>query len=376
MKRLESSDFCGFFLSGFLLSLLGAVLPGWGFHLTDDHATAGWLFFAAGFGLLAAHLIRPSLISATAACGLAAFALLCFGLFPAPVRFGIQFAAWLIIGFASGLLNLALMEAIGQEYRASPSSAIARAAIYFLLGCTASALLVSLGFRFGFVSQGPAALVLLPASFGVVYWRRPLGRHTAPSHPEPFVTAFSGPGLLVVVVLLFLQGGSAGVMAGWLPIFLSHRIGLGPEDALWFLTLYWFALIAGLLGAWYLLTSFSRGRVLLISSSAILASCFLLSSTDNTLGAAVAIVLMALSFSGLSCLLAQNLSRRLPNYHPGVLNRIFTITLSGAFFSAWIAGLLASAWGLTAILILPAIDTAAATGLLLVLWLESKVTGR
>lgn len=376
MSRPKSQAFSGFFLSGFLLSLLGAALPGWGFHLTDDHATAGWLFFAAGAGLLAAHLIRRSTISASAACGLAALALLCIGFFPAPVRFVIQFAAWLIVGFASGILNLALMEALGQEYRASPSSAIARAAIYFLLGCTASALLVSLGFRFGFVFQGPAVLSLLPASFGIGYFRKPLENRTAPGRSEPFLTAFSRPGLLVVVVLLFLQAGSAGVVAGWLPIFLSHRIGLGPEDALWFLTLYWFALIAGLLGAWYLLTSFSWGRILLISSSAVLASCLLLSSTDNTLGAAVAIILIALSFSGLSCLLAQNLSRRLPDYHPRILNRIFTITLSGGFFSAWIAGLLAAAWGLTAILILPAFYTAAATGLLLVLWLESKVTGR
>ncbi len=367
----------GFFLSGLLLALLGAALPGGGFYLTEEHAAAGWLFCAVGAGLMLASLIpfRPSAL-AVAGCVLAALSLVSFGLMPAPIGFVSQAAAWLTVGFGAGLVNRALIESMGEPYRASSASAIAKSALSFLVGCLASALLVAAGFHFGFVSQTPAALALLPAAFGVYYWRRPLSPeiHAAPA-TSPF-REFSRFSLLTITAALLLQCGSEWLVGGWVPVFLSHRIGLGPEDALWLLTAYWLALIAGLFGAWYLSARVSRGRILLLSIAAVLAACFLLGSTNNAPGAAVSVVLLTLGFSGLSCLLTQSLSARLPAYRPIALNRLLTVTLAGGLFSAWLAGLLASWAGLTAILILPAVNSLLVAALLLVLWLESKVTGR
>jgi len=369
--------YSGFLLSGFLLSLLGAALPGWGFHLTEDHATAGWLFFAVAVGLLAASQLPRTWASPPAGCCLAVLSLLTFGFFPAPVRFAIQLAAWFTVGFASGLLNRRMIESLAVAYRANPPVAVAKVAITFIAGCFTAGVFTSAGFRFGFVSQTPAALALVPAAFALLYWRQPLPVvSTLESPASPYVSQFSRPGIMIVTLLLVVQSGSVWIAGGWLPIFLSHRIGLGPEDALAWLAVYWFVLVAGLLGGWYSLRLVRRSRMLVISSATVLVSCFLLSSTNNTLGAGAAVVVLALGFSGLSVLLAQNLRPRLPGYNPVTLNRLLMLMLAGGLFSAWLAGMLASVWGLTAILILPVMNTLSATALLLVLWLESKVTGR
>ena len=41
-----------FFVSGMLMSFLGAVLPAWGYHLRDNHIEVGWYFLALGAGLV------------------------------------------------------------------------------------------------------------------------------------------------------------------------------------------------------------------------------------------------------------------------------------------------------------------------------------
>ncbi len=375
MRRNPFPVWGGFFLSGLLLALLGAALPGRGFYLTEEHAAGGWLFGAAGAGLLLSNWVRFGKNAlATGGCLLAAAALLSFEAVPALVNFAWQAVAWFLVGFSAGLVNRALIGGLGDAYRASPASAIAKSGLSFLLGCFASAFLMALGFQFGFVSQTPAALAVLPAGFAVYYWRQPLP--VSPPLPAPLFQEFSRFSLLTITAALLLQCGSEWLVGGWVPVFLSHRIGLGPEDALWLLTAYWFALIGGLFGGWYVTARVRRGRVLLLSAALVLAACFLLGSTNNMPGATVSVLVLTLGFSGLSCLLTQSLSARLPGYHAVALNRLLSVTLAGGLFSAWLAGLLAAWGGLTAILILPAVNSLLVAALLLVLWLESKVTGR
>jgi len=377
MKSTRLPIWSGFFLSGLLLALPGAALPGSGFYLTEEHATAGWLFCAVGVGLILASFLpfQPRVLALTG-CSLAALPLLSFGVAPAPIGFVWQAGAWLTVGFGSGLVNRALIESMGEPYRASPASAIAKSALSFLVGCLASALLVALGFHFGFVSQTLAALALLPIAFGVYYWHTSLSPALPVEPPAPPFSEFSRFSLFTITAALLLQCGSEWLVGGWVPVFLSHRIGLGPEDALWLLTAYWLALIGGLFGGWYFTARLPRGRILMVGVASVLAACFLLASTNNAPGASVGVVLLTLGFSGFSCLLTQSLSARLPAYHPLALNRLLTATLVGGLFSAWLAGLLASWGGLTTILILPAVNSLLVAALLLVLWLESKVTGR
>lgn len=385
MTTRDPSLLSGFALSGFLLALLGAVLPGWNYHVTDQHASAGWLFFATSIGVILAGELRRHFLPNVSAnrirlagCAVAATALVTLELLPPPVRFAAQFTGWLAIGFAAGLLNVSLFESIRHSYRADPASTIARAGVYFGAGCLSSAVLVAGALRWGLMSQVLAPLALAPALFGIFYLRArdPSPSGDAEPHVREALREFSKPSALIFATLLLFQSGSEWTVAGWLPLFLTHRLGLSPETALWMLALYWLALLVGRVGNFYLLAHARHSRVLFSSAAAALLGCLLLVSTDNALGAIVSILLLGGGFAAVYPLLAEKMGHRFPHYHPGVFNSIFSVALAGGMLFPWLAGLLAESISLTAIMAIPAISVFLVVALLLVLWLESKVTGR
>jgi len=377
----------GFFLSGFLLGFLGAALPGWGYHVAYHYSQAGWLFLAVSVGVLSAgelyNRVFPSAPARSVrftACFLAAVPLLLFGFLHPPVRFEGQLVLWLALGFSAGLLNASLFESVAEPYRSNPAGTIATAGMYFVSGCFTAAVAVAVAFRFGFVSQTPPALALVPALFGLSYLRSkiPLAPlSVAPSlAPRHALREFSKPGALLFTLLLLFQSGSEWTVAGWLPVFLTHRLGISPETAIWMLALYWIIILAGRAASGFFLVQIPHSRFLFASASSALLGCFLLVSTDNSLGAIFAIAFLGCGFSGIYPFLAQKVGSRFPDYHPAMFNHIFSIVLSGGLLSPWLAGLLADPWGLTVVVALPAAATVLVLSLLLVVWLESKVTGR
>jgi len=384
MTAHRASVLPGFFLSGFLFALLGAMLPGWNYHVTEQHSLAGWLFLAVSGGILAAQQIRRLLAGFSprplrlCACLTAAAALIFLDILPPPVRFAAQCSGFFALGFAGGLLNISLFESIHQDYREEPASTLTRAGIYFGAGCLASAVTVGAVFRWGFVSQLLLALAAVPVLFGFLYFRQKsvVSHLDADLSVGEVLRAFSRPGALVFALLLLFQSGSEWTIAGWLPLFLTHRMGISPENALWMLALYWLALLTGRIVNFYLLAHVRHGRILFASAAAALLGCLLLVSTDNSLGALVSILLLGGGFAAVYPLLAEKMGSRFPTYHPGVFNSIFSFALAGGMLFPWAAGLLAASISLTAIMVIPAAGISLVVVLLLVLWLESKVTGR
>lgn len=385
MKAQDTSALPGFALSGFLLALLGASLPAWNYHVTEHHALAGWLFLALSLGVTSAGELRRRVLPSIAinllrvgGCSLATVSLLVLAFLPSPVGFAEQFLGWAVIGLAVGLINIALFESIRRSYSADPASTVTRAGIYFGAGCLASALSVAAAIRWGFVSQILSPLALIPVLFGIFYLRKRAVTPPAAGQPDfrETLREFSKPGALIFAALLLFQSGSEWTVAGWLPLFLTHRLGVSPETALWMLSLYWLALLLGRLASIYLLAHARHGRVLFSSAAAALLGCVLLVSTDNILGATTAILLLGGGFASVYPLLAEKMGHRFPYYHPGVFNSIFSLALAGGLLFPWLAGLLAESVSLTWIMAIPAVGVFLVAALLLVLWLESKVTGR
>ncbi len=56
----------GFFVSGMIVSFLGAVLPAWGHHLDSNFLTVGYYFLFLNLGLFAGARIAYSLLPARA----------------------------------------------------------------------------------------------------------------------------------------------------------------------------------------------------------------------------------------------------------------------------------------------------------------------
>ena len=351
-------------LSGFLLALLSAVLSGWDYHLTEQHANAGWLFFAVAAGAAASggvstrHSVTPFI--GILGSALATIALIILSFLAPPVPFGVQAAGWFAIGFAAGLIN---PERVGI---------LAFQGVYFTAGCLTSAVVLAAVMHLGYVLHLLAMLAIIPASFGLLALipEKPIAQDREP------VREFSTAGALIFGALLLLQSGSEWTVAGWLPLFLTHRLGISPERALWMLALYWTCLLLGRAAQLFLLAHVRHTRILFSSAAAALLGCVLLVSTDNVPGAIASIVLLGAGFAAVYPLLAEKMGSRYPQSGSQVTSRIFYLALSGGLFFPWFAGLLAQSVSLTAIVAIPAVGIISVSALLLVLWLESKVTGR
>jgi FHS family glucose/mannose:H+ symporter-like MFS transporter len=187
---------------------------------------------------------------------------------------------------------------------------------------------------------------------------------------------FLSPGAVMFALLLFFQSGNEWSLAGWLPLFLIRHIGMSPEGAIWTLAIYWLALLIGRLVSVYLLTRIKHSRLLLSSSSSALFGCVLLMFTSNRLGATVGVLFCGAGFAVIYPLVVERIGRRFPYYHPGVFNSIFAVAIAGGMVAPWTIGMLADAYGPWVVMGLPVLGTFTVVILVLLIWLESKVTGR
>lgn len=375
----------GFLLSGFLFALLGALLPALGYHLADRNSDPGIYFLCLGVGFIGAGQIVRTFIPAQQltrslliACTIASLALAGLSFVTPPAATAWRVFGWTAIGSSAGVLNLALFEAIRPAYQKDPASTLTTGGIYFGLGCLSSALLVAGTFYLYSVENILLLSAAIPAAFALLYWRRPLiiSAHTPEPPMRDIMRDFFSPAAVMFALLLFFQSGNEWAIAGWLPIFLIRRLGMSPETAVWMLAIYWLALLVGRITTVFLLPAIRHSRLLFGSAGAALAGCLLLVFTVNQLGAVTGILLVGGGFAAIYPLVSERIGHRFPYYHPGVFHSIFSLALAGGMLAPWMIGFLSDWAGLWVVMGLPALGTLMVVILLLLIWLESKVTGR
>src|ERR1035437_4510301 len=152
------SALAGFLVSGFLLALLGAILPAWGYqHDLPDFIAVGNYFLSLAIGIVAAaRFARPIMLRRglsfllVFACGLSCIALLYLALVSPPLSDWWRVAGFLVLGAGAGLLNLALFHAISPSYQSDAAGTVNKAGIMYGLGCLTATLLVvgAIGFDY------------------------------------------------------------------------------------------------------------------------------------------------------------------------------------------------------------------------------------
>lgn len=204
------SAISGFFLSGLLFAFLGAILPTWGYHLTEDYLSIGNYFLSVNLGIFASLLLEAFLrprrgvsFRLAAACGIACGALLLLAAAP-PMPLGIWWRLGGVfgVGCGAGLLNSAILYAISPFYRHNPAGTINLGGSFFGMGSVLIAILVAGTF---YVYTVPSILVFIatiPGFFTIVFAKtkfaggvRPSslhsGRQCATSKaPRPFYLRF------------------------------------------------------------------------------------------------------------------------------------------------------------------------------------------
>lgn len=376
----------GFFLSGFLLALLGAILPAWGYHRDPpDFAAVGNYFFSLAAGIVVAGAMARRVMARQSvrfllvfSCVLSSLSLAYLALVSPPASEWWRVAGLLSLGIGAGLLNIALFHALSTGFQADAASSVNRGGIWYGIGCLAATLLVAGTFYAYTVPSILLFMAVAPAMFGGLYLK---GSYDAPAggnHPtlQQALRDFRSPGAVMFALLLFFQFGNEWSLAGWLPIFLIRRVGLSPSTALIVLALYWLSLLAGRLVAVAVLPRVRHGRLLMGSGMAALFGCFLLFSTNNAFGAATGAVFVGTGYASIYPLVAEAIGRRFPYYHPGFFNGIFSFALMGGLLAPATLGYAAISFGVGVVVGIPLIGTLLVTILLLLIWLESRVTGR
>jgi FHS family glucose/mannose:H+ symporter-like MFS transporter len=383
----ESSEpLAGFFLSGFLLALLGAILPAWGYHRDPlDFTAVGNYFLSLAVGLVAAGAIARRIMVRLGvafvlvfSCVLSCMCLVYLALVSPPSSPWWRVAGLLGLGTGAGLLDIALFYALSKSFQADSAGTISRGGIWYGLGCLAATLLVAGTF---YVYTVPSILIFMavvPALFGGLYLQR---SYAAPAPgPQPTFTQglqdFRSFGAVMLALLLFVQFGNEWSIAGWLPLFLIRRVGLSPKNALLILALYWLFLLAGRLVAVAILPRVRHGRLLFASGAAAMFGCFLLFNTNNAFGAMTGAFFVGAGYASIYPLVAEAIGSRFPYYHPGFFNGIFSFALIGGLLAPATLGYAAASYGVGVVIGIPLFGTCLVMILLLLIWLESKVTGR
>lgn len=376
----------GFLLSGFLLALLGAILPAWGYHRDPpDFAVVGTYFLALGVGIALAStfarrvvLRRGVTFLLVFSCVLSCVSLVYLALVSPPAPPWWRVAGLVALGTGAGLLNLGLFSAISPIYQSDAAGTVNLGGVWYGLGCLAATLLVAGTF---YVYTVPSILIFMavvPALFGGVYLQ------TSFAAPEPSAQRtlgealhdFRSLGAVLFALLLFVQFGNEWSIAGWLPLFLIRRVGLSPITALLILALYWTFLMAGRLASVAILPRVRHRRLLLGSGLAAVFGCFILFSTNNAFGAATGALFVGAGYASVYPLVAEAIGRRFPYYHPAFFNGIFSIALLGGLLAPATLGYAATAFGVGVVIGIPLVGTWIVMVLLILIWLESKMTGR
>lgn len=374
----------GFFLSGLLFSFLGAILPVWRYHWTQDFTTVGNYFLSMNAGILAstagaAYLHRKKSISVVLilGCSVACAAFLFLALTPAVPYPWWRMAGVFGVGCGAGLLNTAVFHAISPAYRHDPAATINLVGAFFGLGSVVIALLVAGTF---YVYTVPSILVfiaLIPGFFIGIYATSPLVSGARPQYSSwrQVLLDFRSPAAVLFTLLLFFQFGNEWSIAGWLALFLIQRLGVSPESSLVMLAVYWLALLVGRILVQPFLPRIGHGKLLLGSVLAALFGCTVLISTDNRFGAVTGILLVGAGFAPIYPLVVEKIGSRFPRYHPGFFNGLFSFALTGGLLAPWSLGYFADQWGIRVVMALPLLGTLMVFFLLLLIWAEAKLIG-
>jgi MFS transporter, FHS family, glucose/mannose:H+ symporter len=372
-----------FLVSGMLMSFLGAILPAWGYHLRPSFNEVGDYFLSLAFGLLlsvgAAHFLlrrRGLKFLLVTANALACSGFLFLALSSPPAPAGWRLCGVLVIGFSTGLLNAGVFHAISPIYQADRAATVNFAGLLFGSGSLITALLVAGTY---YVYNVPSILILfavIPGLYaGVCYkgrFAQAPGLETLPM--EQVLRDFRNPGAMLFSLLLFFQFGNEWSMAGWLPLFLIRRLGISPNNSLLLLALYWGSLLVGRIISQFILKRMNRALLLIGSIVSALLGMLVLASTNNMFGAVMGILFVGAGFASIYPLVVEKIAHRFPYYHPGFYNGLFSFAITGGFLAPWLLGYFAEAWGIQAVMILPLLGTFMVFLLLLLIWLEAKLS--
>ncbi len=378
----------GFLLLGVLVGLLGSLPIAWQYHIDTDPRLIGLHFLAlnAGYVIAAAvaqRVLRRVSIRAVAlvACGIGFVSLAALSFAIPPVLAVWRMLGLGFVGVAGGALGTAILYALEPFFSESPADLANLAGLLFGCGCLVSTLMIGITYFAGSVQIETGLLAIIPLIYFLVYAgnRFPPALAAVEAHAEEnrvrqTLRSLRSIAAVLFSLLLFFQFGNEWAIAGWLPLFLIHRLGANPDWAIFALAVYFLALLLGRLIARRFMTRVDHRRLLLGSTATAMTGYLLLSFTTSMAGAWIAAVVIGAGFAPIYPLVAEKLDDRF-RYHAGFYNGIFSIAITGAMSAPWLLGYVDSYFGIRYVMLLPALGSIVVLVLVLLITFEAHLMG-
>ena len=375
----------GLLISGLLVALPGAILPYWRHHIESRYLLIAVYFLLQTAGLLGARLWAPAVlrrwggaITMCAACWLAVGGLIVMGAFSRDAHWAWRVSGMFLTGSAAGLMNTAVFACTSGAYERRPAAAVNVGGMFYGIGCLICALAVAASYFSYTVPAMAILLLLLPAAGCLLYVRI-----TMPTPPADVKSDWTGalrefrsPTAILLALVLFFQFGNEGAIGGWLALFLTQKIGISPANSIFFLALYFAALLGGRIAAQVMLDSVGHARMLLGSVLMSMFGCLILAFTNNAFGAVTGVLLCGAAFSTVLPLVFERIGDRFPYFRPGFSYSIFSIAVTGGLLAPASIGLYAHWWGIEVVMLLPLVGSILVMLLVLLIFLDARLSAR
>ena len=313
------------------------------------------------------------------ACGVACVSLAALTWIAPPTGTGWRIAGLAVLGMSAGALTPALLHAMEPAFSASPAPTANIAALLFGCGCLVATLITGIAYAAESVRWATIAARRPPAvlSLSVSAQQPSAGKEPRGAAPEEDALREMLKDLRTIAtvlfsLLVFFQFGNEWALAGWLPLFLIHRLGISPVLALAGLGLYFLSLMIGRAIAQPLLANLHHWRMLVASIFLAITGYLCLSFAAGLGGATVAITVIGIAYGPIFPLIAEQLDDRF-SYHPAFYNGMIAIAVSGAMSAPWLLGYIDAYFGMQYVMFIPAFGSVAVLILALLLMLEARL---
>lgn len=373
----------GFLLFGILLGLPGSLLITWQYHIDAPLAMVGLHFLALNAGYVCSALTAQRLLSrwparrvAAVSAMLALMALLLLSCLCPPAAMDLRIAVLALLGVSCGGLLASLLYALAPEFSANPATLTNRAGLLFGSGCLLSTLTVAMTYFTRWLPLPTLILSAAPLIFLALLtgtrnrnsWSIQARQNEARHESTGDLRSIAA---VLFTLLLLFQFANEWTIAGWLPLFVVHRLGSNPVWAVYALAAYFLALMAGRLIAQKLLPRLNHRNLLLASMTAAIAGCILLCVTISLDGAWLAVVIVGGAFAPIFPLIAEKLDDRF-SYQPRFYIRTLSVAIGGAMCVPWLVGYIA-AIDMQYVMVVPAVGSIMVLILALLIMLEAHL---
>jgi FHS family glucose/mannose:H+ symporter-like MFS transporter len=368
--QLMSSACAGMFVFGFVMAILGAILPSLFSEIDLNKSEAGNLFFTMNLSMLVISLLFGPVVDRF---GFKIFLVLCslcvafaFFLFTTATNYTVVLIAAIVLGFSGGGLNGGSNALTSDIYADRRAAALNLLGIFFGFGALTIPFLIG-----AFLERVGLDPILLFATFlslvpFLLFMSVPFPR---PKHEQGFPlrqakSVIKHPLLWLCGLLLFFQSGNEFTAGGWISTFLNEHWGLSPITASFLLAGYWGALMSGRLVSSRIVERIRSETLILGSGLLSLAAALLVVAAPTKELSSLGVILLGLGFAAIFPTTLAIAGEIFASFTGTAFGIIFVIALLGGMLSPWLAGKVAHIYSIQRAMFIPVFNSSMIMGVL------------